>query len=329
MAVVLIEGFDHLTAAGMTAKGWSTAPNLMQPGRFGGQSARFSSSATHASKPLPSSYSTIFLGFAFFSTSLATGNDFAILRAGATNVCRLQLNGAGNLLVLNSGGTTIATGSANLLVNTWYYIEVKLVVNGASGSVEVHLNGAVEISSTAGNFGTTNIDTLQIGQGSNSGQFQYDDMYVCDTTGSAPQNTFLGDVRVATIYPAGDGAHTAWTPNTGTTHYTQVDEAQADDDTTYVSDATPGDLDTYTFGTIDTGATVYALQTNLYARKDDANTRQIAPVIRQSGTDNIGATVTLASTYVDYTQIYNQDPTSAAWTPTTVNADQYGVKEVA
>ncbi len=52
-------------------------------------------------------------------------------------------------------------------------------------------------------------------------------------------------------------------------------------------------------------------------------------MIRQSGSDNVGTTVTLSSSYIDYTQIYNQDPAAADWTPTTVNADEYGVKEIA
>ncbi len=67
----------------------------------------------------------------------------------------------------------------------------------------------------------------------------------------------------------------------------------------------------------------------MYARKDDAAVRQIAPVIRQAGSDNVGATVTLSSTYQFFQQIYNQDPTAADWTPTTFNADEFGIKEIA
>jgi hypothetical protein len=129
--------------------------------------------------------------------------------------------------------------------------------------------------------------------------------------------------------PNGAGAHSAWTPNGATPNYACVDETTADGDTTYVSDSTPGDIDTYAFADVDASATVYGVQTNLYARKDDAGTRQIAPVVRQSGTDYVGTTVTLGSSYSFYSQIYNQDPTAADWTAAHVNADEFGVKEIA
>lgn len=327
MAVILIDGFDHLVAADFTLKGWSGGFASMQAGRFDGQAGR-STSATGNTKLLPSTYSTIIAGMALRFSSVSSTSTFFSFRAGATLTCQLQLNASGQILVKNSGGTTIATGTTVLSANVWYYIEVKLFVNGASGTVEVHLNGATEIASTTGNFGSSNIDTVAR-SGNGGATTDWDDMYVVDTSGAAPRNTFLGDVRVETIYATADGNHSQWTPNSGTTHYDRVNEAQADGDTTYVSDSTVGHLDTYAFGDIDTGATVYGLQTNLYARKDDAATRQIAPVIRQSGTDNVGTTATLSSSYVVYSQLYNQDPTSADWTPTTVNADEYGVKEIA
>jgi hypothetical protein len=235
---------------------------------------------------------------------------------------------SGFIVARNSGGTVIATGTTALIANAWNYIEVKLFVNGASGTVEVHLNGVTEIASTTGNFGSTNIDTIGINQTTSNSNTDYDDMYVLDTTGSSPRNTFLGDVRVETIYPTGAGAHTQWTPDSGA-NWARVSEAQADGDTSYVADGTPNDLDSYVFGDIDGGATVYGIQTNLYARKDDAATRQIANLIRQASTDYIGSTVTLSSTYAFFSQLYNQDPTAADWTATSVNADEFGIKEIA
>lgn len=334
MAVVLIDGFDHYTSAQATAKGWNAVFSSMPAGRFGGQAARFSSGVTVRTKLLPSTYSTLIAGVAFRTAALGSSVDFFQLMSGATATCRLSFNASGKLQVRNSGGTVIATGTTTFAPNVWNYFETKVFVNvgtPASGTVEVHVNGnsgSPEIASTAGNFGSTLLDTIGVlANGTNNVDF--DDLYVADTTGSAPQNTFLGDSRVTTVFPNGDGAHTAWTPTGGGSHSTQLDETTPDDDVTYVADGVAGDIDTYTMGDIDGLATVYAVQTNLYARKDDANTRQIAPVIRQSATDYVGTTVTLASTYAFYSQIYNQDPTAAAWTATNVNADEFGVKEIA
>ena len=329
MALVLIEGFDHLTAAEVTAKGWTANPSSMQAGQFAGQCARCSFAAL--TKTLPSTYSTVIAGFAYRPDSSADINEFFTILTGAgSTILTLSLDTGtgGHLVVKNSGGTTIATGTTVISASTWYYIEVKLFVNGASGTVEVHLGGATEIASTTGNFGSTNAGQISLNKQSRGRSWDYDDIYVADTSGAAPRNTFLGDVRVQTIYPTGAGAHTAWTPDSGS-NYARVNETLADGDTSYISDATPGDIDTYVFGDIDAAATVLAVQTNLYARKDDANTRQIAPVVRQSGTDYAGTTVTLTSSYVAYTQIYNQDPTVADWTASAVNANEFGVKEVA
>jgi hypothetical protein len=157
-------------------------------------------------------------------------------------------------------------------------------------------------------------------------------MYVVDTSGT-DQTTFCGDVHVETTLPTSDGANTDFTPDTGTTHYTQVDDSTStfpDGDSTYVASSDVNDKDTYGFAdlAILTG-TVYAIQTNIYARKDDAATREIAPVIRQGGSDYDGTTVALSTSYAFKSQIYENDPSdSANWTVGKVNSAEFGVKVV-
>jgi hypothetical protein len=329
MALVFIEGFDHLQTAAANAKGWNGL--TLTTGRFGGQAAQSSGSTTR-SKGIGATYTELYVGFAWQSSSpTSTGGEIQ-LRTGATLTFRIGTDATGHLVIKNSSSTVVATGTTVLLTNTWYYVEVHMLINGASGSCSARLNGVSEISNTTGNFGSSGVDTIVFTSGGGGPTMTYDDIYICDTTGSAPRNTFLGDVRVATIYPNADGAHAQWTPSSGPNHYDRVNESSGtfpDGDTTYVSDATVGDLDTYTFTSVDGGATVLGVQVNLYARKDDAATRQIAPVIRQSGTDNVGTTVTLSSTYAYYSQIYGQDPTATDWTATVVNGDEFGVKTIA
>lgn len=329
MAVVFIEGFDHYDPnASSTLKGWSaTANGSVQTGRFGGQACRVGTGSPRMSKTLPSSYSTFIAGFAFRTTGIGSSTDVYYLRSSTTATLRVSQDASGHIVIKNSGGTTIATGTTPLVNSVWCYIEVKLVV-GTSGTVEVHLNGVSEIASTVGNFGTSNIDNIGIaGIGSQSTDF--DDMYGADTTGSVA-NTFLGDTRVSTLVPTGAGAHTQFTPNGAANNWDCVDDGTSSDgDSTYVSDATVGDIDTYACSDVDGGATVYGVQTNHFARKDDAATRQIAPVVRQGSTDYVGSTVTLASTYTYYSQLYAQDPTSSNWTAANVNGDEFGVKVIA
>ncbi len=336
MTLVLMEGFDNNTATSLAVKQNRTlslgTSGGFEAGRFGGQAARCQTGAggggPNVTFTLPSTYATLITGFAF-KPGTANTAFLELLTSGGTLLAYLQINASRFIEVRNVGNTLIATGTTALTLGNYYYVELKLFVNGASGTCEVHLNGVSEIASTTGNFGSTNIGKVYLGWSSATNTTcTYDDVYACDTSGSH-NNSFLGDVRVVTVYPDGDGAHTQWTATGGGSHYTQVNETTPDGDTTYVSDSTPGDIDTYTVTDIDGGASVFGVQTNLYARKDDANTRQIAPLIRQSSTDYVGTTVTLGSSYVGYVQLYDQDPTSTNWTAANVNADEFGVKEIA
>ena len=290
-------------------------------------------------KQLPSTYSTVIVGVGFFLTS-ASG----LAQPGAANHRdRHPENGAG--AVIASVGTdgartsrsrtaavSIASGTTVLAPNTWYYLEFKLVV-GTSGSCELHLNGVPgEIPSTTGNFGATNIGALQLVclAISDITDVSFDDLYILDTTGSSPQNNFLGDVVVETLFPNADGSHLDWIPNPAGTHFNKVNQTIPDGDTTYVSSINPGDIDTYTVGSLATlSGTVFGVCTNLYARKDDAAGRQVAPVIREAGTDHVGTTTGgLTTSYLYYRQLYQTDPAGAAWTIASVNGAEYGVKEV-
>lgn len=330
MAVVLIEGFDHMQAARIVDKGWSTAASSMQTGVFSGQAARFASN-TSSNKTLPSTYSTIWVGARLRFATSGTFNRLT-LRNSTTATCRLTVDASNHLAVLNSGGTTIATGTTNVSsTSAWWYVEMKLVINGASGSIAVHLNGASEIGTTTGNFGSSNIDNINLNAGGTTGNTDFDDIYVLDGTGSAPRNDYLGDVRVETLYPNSDpGNNAQWTPNSGSVHYTRVNESSGtfpDGDTTYVSNAVAGQRDSYGVGSLSVSSgSVFGLQTNLYARKDDAGTRQIADVIRQGGTNYDGTAKALASTYAFYSEIHNQDPTATNWSISNVNANEYGEK---
>lgn len=333
MAVILMEGFDHLSAAQLLNKGWSVAPSSVQTGRLGGQCARWSNTTNTTTKTFAAA-ATVIVGYAYRPVTL-NANDHFVIRAGTTNAVRVQTvaSGGGNVLrLLNSGGTQVAIGTTQITINTWYYIEVKAFQSGASGTVELYLNGVSEIASTTANVGSANFDNIGIAISSGATQ-DYDDIYVVDTTGSSPTNTFLGDVRVETLAATSEGANTAWTLGAGASKTAAVSDATSyDSDTGYIHNSTPGDRQT--FGMADlaiSSGTVFAVQTNLVARKDDAGTRTIAPVIRLGGVNYDGTTSAgLSTSYLVYSQIYDRlDPAGNAWSVTNVNAMETGVKTVA
>lgn len=365
MALKLIEGFDHMSspASFLPAKGW-TIVDTTDPagghhtasfvtGRISGKAFRishdtgasFNNALLTYSKSLPAAYTGGVVGFAYEISAIPLA-DMPILkmRASTTGTVSILITTLGKLQVKNSSGTVLATGTTTLSTATWYYIELKWDCNGASGSIEMKLNGSSEIASTVSNIGSTGIDNIHIVRdGDNtyyarpaSATADYDDIYVLDTSAS-PNNDFLGDVAVETTYPDGDSGvanHLQWTPSGGGTHYNQVNEHTSgtypDGDTSYVAEQTVGERDSYTFTDLSILAgSVYGVQTFAYARKDNSGTREFAMVARPGSTDRDGATKTLGTSYSFFTEIRETNPdTSAAWTISEINATEFGLKLV-
>lgn len=64
------------------------------------------------------------------------------------------------------------------------------------------------------------------------------------------------------ILPSGDGNYTAWTPSSGATHYTMVDEATCNGKTDYNYTDTTGDRDSYvaSLSSVSNGSTITAIE---------------------------------------------------------------------
>ena len=340
MAARLIEGFDHYNnEAGLNAKNWfffrpSGGNATFLAGRWGGNCMQWNTNnnLSYAYKILPSSYSTIHLGLAYYHPDPIIGKLYFLwlLNSGAGTGMRLAIDNASRTMRVTDGsGTDKASGTYQYLDNVWNSIEVKLVIAGASGSVQVRANGVVDIATTTANFGSSNVDIIQLGGVPNNGQFQrFDDLYILDTTGAAPLNDFLGDSRVETIVPTGAGSSTVWTPNGGA-NWDRVDDSTPDSDTTYVQASAVNDKDTYVHGDLTASAgQVFALQHNLFSRKTDTVIRKSKPVIRHSGVDyDSSVEQNLGSSYAYGTEIIEVNPgTGVAWTVSDVNAAQFGMK---
>lgn len=330
MALVLIEGFDHYPAsygdAGNEWKGWSGSFWQTIAPRWGFSGQAVEAFGNHdVQKILPSSYSEVVVGFALklIPNALWSGDGtFFVIGSAAGDVASLGVS-SGYLRFTDSVGTDYL-GPA-LPTNSWMYFETK-VAQGSGQPVEVRMNGASVISDTGADFGANSIDRVRL-TAETLCLMGFDDIYVLDTTGSAPLNDFLGDVVVKTLYPRADGTYADWTPLTGTDHFAMVDEHQIDGDVSYVSDSVVGDKDSYWLNPI-TSPTVYAAQLNLGARKGDAPLRQVAPLIRQGGTDYSGSTVTLSSDYLFYSWYLEQDPAGGDWTDATINTDEFGIEVI-
>lgn len=346
MALLFIDSFDHYTSLTtkyntLTCSGSGCTVTIdASTGRFGSGLRLWNpnSGGGEVNKILPSTYSTIIVGFAFRFTATQTASPtLVIFKEGSTSHVDVRLDDTHRLYVTRNG-TTIASPAGNpLTLNTWNYLEFKATIHDTTGSVEVKVNGISTVSASnvdTRNGGTGLLSTVTLGGSGRSSDggtagFQYDDIYICDTSGTT-NNDFLGDVRVEAIFPSGAGNTANFTPSTGS-NYENVDEATPDDDTTYNYSSTAGHVDTFAFGNVTpTAGTVYGVQQILYARKDDAGSRSIRPVVRHSGTDyDTGTSTSIGNSYAINLFVIEQNPgTSAAWTISDVNNAEFGYKLV-
>lgn len=340
MALLFMDGFDHYATADFTKK-WTSinaSPQILPTsGRRGGGAARIDVYNTNlVFKTFPFTSNTWILGFAFNSGGGFGSASLAGILDGSTYQCELRTNSDGTMSVTRNG-TALTGGTSTRAMNagTWNYIEWKVTIADsiAANSCVVRVNGEDWLSVAAGqdlkNSANAFANRIVIG---GSGPISmtnllFDDLYVCDQTGPAPYNNFLGDVRIDTLLPNGDGTYQAWSPSTGTTHYTCVDENPINT-TDSVQTAGVGNRDSYTFQDLPalTG-NVLAVQTNIAAIKNDAGSRSVKTLVKSGATVSTGTAQALNNSYLYYNDMFVNDPnTGTAWTQAAINAAEFGVE---
>ena len=335
MALIDFDGFD---AGDMSLK-WSAAGSpvwiAVAASRYGtgrvAQSANPNSIMQKSFTPV----AQVILGFAYTHSSPNTGLDFLLLYGDTMGTAHLTLRWVSSgVLGLYRGGTQIATATVTnpaQTSNLWIYIEVSATINDTTGTCVVRVDGTTVINFTGDtkNAGTNStIDGVRFYKDANNGVNEFiDDFYLLDGTGSAPYNTFLGEVRVYTTVPTGAGASTQWTPSTGA-NWAAVDELPYSA-TDYVFTATAGNRDTYVMSDIPTNVgTVFGVRTSAIAKRTDVGTTSLR-VVDRSGSTNYYSSATGLTTADGYAPgaLRTVDPaTSAAWTVSGVNALEAGVE---
>lgn len=327
MSLLFMDGVDHYTTV---LQKWDTVLNVnisTSLGRFGGGALVpiTANSSYLVTKAIPTLSAGV-LGVAGKATT-TTGNIAGFLDVANLQIWIAAVNGYLNVY----RGTTLIGQSATPVVTagTWNYYELKVVLHHTAGSVEVRMNGVTQIS-------LTGIDTTNTANESADGVYvgakstvvcmtTYDDFYVCNTGGSTCNN-FLGDVRISTIFPSADGSNSGFA-STGANQYSVIDETAPNDDTDYLYSSTVTARSTINMQDASiSGGIVHAVQSNVFARKDDVDIRGIKPVVKSGATYAQGSEATLSTSYVYSRHAFELDPnTSTAWTETTVNAAEFGV----
>lgn len=347
--LLFIDGFDHYATADLGKKGWTatgTDPtNLVvsaSAGRRGGGALALGGGGNindvMGGRGI-AQLATVVIGFAHQAS--AAGTTLCALHdaTSSTRQVTLKHNTDGTITAYRGSsvlGTALGTSTLTMTAGGFNFVECKATIHPSAGSVEVRVNGVTFMSLTGQNTRSSSnsyANAIRLGWDTNppaGTTAVFDDLYVCDTSGSVNYD-FLGDCRVDTVYPVADGFYGAFTPSTGTSHYALVDEAPPNT-TDYVDGAAVGDRDSYDCGALSAllSETVFGVQVNAAALKDDSGTRSLATMARSGSTNSDGSTVALATSQGILSQVFESDPASAgAWTESAVNSAEFGVKVAA
>ena len=109
----------------------------------------------------------------------------------------------------------------------------------------------------------------------------------------------LSASTTALILPTGSGTYSSWTPSTGVTHYTLVDESSCNGATDYVSTNTLNNRDSYSISlsSIPDGSKITGVSVTPCASRDTNKSSTMAAFYRLNGVDSAnGSAYTLSGT---------------------------------
>jgi hypothetical protein len=204
---------------------FAMAPN----GRNGSSSLRMMNAQGNGPGAVASytgaSQQTRTVGFALNATRFSDPNVVVHIAFGFADAntlqCWVQVNSDGTMSVIKGGygtaQTILATSSQAILLGVFYYVEFSATIHNTNGAYTLKVNGVTWLTVLTGantRYSANNsANQVFIGAmgptGNSSGSIicDFDDFY-CRI-----DNTFLGDVRVETKFPTGDGFTTNFAIN--------------------------------------------------------------------------------------------------------------------
>lgn len=365
MALLWCDGFDHygndetnLTDGPWAEIGGVHTLSTARP-RTGTHSMRYTPTTVGfgiARRVFGAALTTAGASMAFYTPNLPSTNDLmALLRfrdaANADQVSIiLQTTGAVAVYRGNaSSGTLLATSTDLVTADSWNHLEAKVTIADAGspgGAVEVRLNNVTIIDiSGIDTQNTGNAETSQVcflGKVSSGLLFgvsaiDWDDVFAWDTSGSQ-NNDFLGDQQVLTLFPNQDTAQADWTQNTGATEVSAIDEADPDDDTTYVAATAAAQVSEYELDDLPaTVSAISAIQLTGRMKKTDAGTARVQQSLVSSAVGSPpapaefnGSDRNITTEYTYWPDISETDPaTGAPWARAAVNSAKYKIERTA
>lgn len=346
MALLWVEGFESFgttvgnapAPTGVLASKYGTVVSEssidVETGRAGdGRSLQLAVANTRFHTPnLSTTNRTLITGFAFKGGYTATFHSAYVssMFKDTTWDMGLFINGTGTMSVRDNTGADMGVCDFTFKTGKWYWVEWKVYTDNSAGTVEVRVGGVpvLELSGIDTQFTAFNYKNA-VNFKDNTGAGCYiDDWYVCDGSGS-DNNDFLGNGKVETLRPDGTSTSGWVTSSPSATHSDNVDEAESDDNTSYVQELTSTNKDLYTYDDTSDIQDVKGLQLNTRARTNSGVSETINAVVSSNSTESNTAHAFSSTSFFVYTVVSEQDPyASSAWTTTTVDAALFGYEYV-
>lgn len=340
MALLACEGGDSYTANNQMVNRWplsgSSATYNATDGRFGGKgwTPGIASNLVYSLKTSVVTGSKIRMG-RYFKCNGAPLSDTDIAKAyssgssgGPMNWIKVAANtGVVKVMRMNLGSTLLGQGSINVCDNQWHWIEFEITLTtGATGTVKVYIDEVLDINlSSVQTMSSTNDQPVIAVSEYGGTTYSSDDVVIWDNQGSVFDTFPIGPQQISTFLPTADSTPLQFTPNSGTTHYTQLDDGWTT--TNYVQDGTSGKQDMFTSGSLSySPANIRAVVTNIWAQNPGTATIALQAKISDGTNTSSGTSRTLGSGGVNglYSDFFYVKPAGGSWAPTDVNSLRFG-----
>lgn len=336
--IIFMDGFDHYNTITNLGDKWVVSGTSIVSGRHGGNAVRINGTTDNITKQFSNSqYICASFGFQQINGYPDAPRAFIIFYDTITNQIDLRVNPEGTISMTRNG-TSLTGGTSTFMIpiNCWHWIEIKLMISNSitASSCQVKINGELIIDLAAGqdtqNTANSYVNTILLRSTNNIGNNRnnaYDDFVLQTGVGS----DFLGDIRIVTVLPNGNGNSSDFigSDSNSTDNYLLVDDANADDDATYVQSTTAGSKDLYSFPALESTVNyIAAIGVDINCRKADSGFRQLCSVARINSTEQDGPTINMYDTYTYQIQdILPTNPeTSLPWNQSEAEALQLGQK---
>ncbi len=233
------------------------------------------------------------------------------------------------------------TIDGDVQLDKWYQLELRF--DWSSGNLRVKMRiDTVEVFDDEPTFSSGDLSGSLYATSPNlvqaiMGFYRYSDTVISDNTTQtwdADHTEWLGFTIVKAFRPKADGTYLMWSPDTGTEHFSRVNETVEDFDDTYIATDTVDDIDTFLFRKVVGFNTINAVHLAVFANSPASNARQIKGYIvsgAYEGESEAFAILTKMKTiYKGSGFIFVRNPDGdVVWTPDSLKLAEFGPKLIA